>query len=226
MFYNDFAGRESRRVVAAMPLPVVARNASDQAVHFSASGGMDCFAALAMTRRRRRNTRLSSPRMRGSSTPRLIRSITAASGILGHPLSRVTTTEYGFAISRRVASEVCFRISRPLVRGRREDRVRAAPAVSCAICALGTRTRAYRYSGSIPAFPAQWLYGLLRALPGERLSCHRRRARMNLAQLNASTAASEPHDFAVRFLRLRLAHSASIASHRTFVTMANAPHLP
>jgi len=24
-------------------------------------------------------------------------------------------------------------------------------------------------SGSIPAFPAQWLYGLLRALPGERL---------------------------------------------------------
>src|SRR6185436_13472315 len=30
-------------------------------------------------------------------------------------------------------------------------------------------------SGSIPAFPAQWLYGLLRALPGERLFCLRRR---------------------------------------------------
>jgi hypothetical protein len=29
------------------------------------------------------------------------------------------------------------------------------------------RTRAYRFSGSIPAFPAQWFYGLLRALPGE-----------------------------------------------------------
>src|SRR3989442_7437571 len=29
-------------------------------------------------------------------------------------------------------------------------------------------------SGNTPAFPAQWLYGLLRALPGERLSCHRR----------------------------------------------------
>src|SRR5215216_3359785 len=29
-------------------------------------------------------------------------------------------------------------------------------------------------SGSIPAFPAQWLYGLLRALPGERLFCLRR----------------------------------------------------
>ena len=30
------------------------------------------------------------------------------------------------------------------------------------------RTRAYRFSRYSPAFPAQWLYGLLRALPGER----------------------------------------------------------
>src|SRR5947208_16191781 len=52
-------------------------------------------------------------------------------------------------------------------------------------------------SGSIPPFPAQWLYGLLRALPGERLFCLRRRARMTLAQLNASTAAPEPQDVAV-----------------------------
>jgi hypothetical protein len=44
------------------------------------------------------------------------------------------------------------------------------------------------------------------------------------ARLDASTATSGPHDFAVRFLRVRLAHSASTASHRTFVTMANAPH--
>src|SRR5687767_11246571 len=29
-------------------------------------------------------------------------------------------------------------------------------------------------SWSIPAFPAQWLYGFLRALPGERLFCLRR----------------------------------------------------
>ena len=44
-------------------------------------------------------------------------------------------------------------------------------------CAQRTRTRAYRFSGNTPAFPAQWLYGLLRALPGERLSCHRRSTR-------------------------------------------------
>jgi hypothetical protein len=31
-----------------------------------------------------------------------------------------------------------------------------------------TRTRAYRFSGGNPAFPAQWLYGLSRALPGDR----------------------------------------------------------
>src|SRR3978361_177265 len=36
------------------------------------------------------------------------------------------------------------------------------------------RTRAYRSSGGIPAFPARWFYGLFRALPGDRLSCHRR----------------------------------------------------
>src|SRR6201746_2621924 len=30
------------------------------------------------------------------------------------------------------------------------------------------RTRAYRFSGGNPAFPAQWFYGLLRALLGDR----------------------------------------------------------
>jgi hypothetical protein len=31
------------------------------------------------------------------------------------------------------------------------------------------RTRAYRFSGGYPTFPAQWFYGLCRALPGERI---------------------------------------------------------
>jgi DNA-3-methyladenine glycosylase len=72
-------------------------------------------------------------------------------------------------------AEVCIFVCSLLkYRGRREDRVRAAPAVPCAICAQKTRTRAYRFSGNTPAFPAQWLYGLLRDLPGERLFCLRR----------------------------------------------------
>src|SRR5437899_1660662 len=36
-------------------------------------------------------------------------------------------------------------------------------------CAQRTRTRAYRSSGEHPAFPAQWFYGVLRALPGVRI---------------------------------------------------------
>src|ERR1700729_367671 len=48
----------------------------------------------------------------------------------------------------------------PKTRGRREDRVRAAPAVSCALMHKEMRTRAYRFSGNTPAFPAQWLYDL------------------------------------------------------------------
>src|SRR5215470_2888812 len=67
-----------------------------------------------------------------------------------------------------------------------------------------TRTRAYRFSGNTPAFPAQWLYGLLRALPGERPFCLRRpREAFASLGLNASTAAPEPHDFTVRVSHTR-----------------------
>ena len=59
---------------------------------------------------------------------------------------------------------------RPLEwRGRREDR---APAGTrgplCESCATRSCTAAYRCSQDSPAFPAQWLYGLCRDLPGER----------------------------------------------------------
>ena len=57
----------------------------------------------------------------------------------------------------------------------------------------------------IPAFPAQWLYGLLRALPGERLFCLRRpRETFASPALDASTATPGPHDFTVRVRRARL----------------------
>src|SRR5450756_1916848 len=59
------------------------------------------------------------------------------------------------------------KVSRLEIRGRGECRMRAAPAVSRAkLCKK--RTRAYRFSGGTPTFPAQWLYGLSRALPGDR----------------------------------------------------------
>src|SRR5665647_3931420 len=100
----------------------------------------------------------------------------------------------------------------PSNRGSRECRVRAAPAVSCAICAK-KRTRAYRFSGGTPAFPAQWLDGLWRALPGDQdlfvavapriRFCPPGRARNTSARLDANHEASGPHAFAVRFGAVR-----------------------
>ncbi len=52
-------------------------------------------------------------------------------------------------------------------KGRRESRALTAPAAPCAM----RNENAHgldRYSRDIPAFPAQWFYGFLRALPGER----------------------------------------------------------
>jgi hypothetical protein len=80
---------------------------------------------------------------------------------------RLHIRKHSFAISRRMRPKFCRSFRPKKIRGRREDRMRAAPAVSCAKCASRKRTRAYRFSGGNPAFPAQWLYGLCRALPGD-----------------------------------------------------------
>jgi hypothetical protein len=55
-----------------------------------------------------------------------------------------------------------------------ENRAQGRPGGRCTRglvcnCAKKTRTRAYRSSGEHPAFPAQWFYGVLRALPGVRI---------------------------------------------------------
>jgi hypothetical protein len=75
------------------------------------------------------------------------------------------------------------------------------------------RTRAYRFSGGTPAFPAQWLYDLLRAPRRIGLCCLRRlriagssapgRADLPSADLTPTTEASGPHDFTVRFSIVR-----------------------
>jgi len=76
---------------------------------------------------------------------------------------------HGFASSRRISPELCLIASPSIGKGRREDR---APAGTrgplCEGCATRSCTAAYRCSQDSPAFPAQWLYGLCRALPGER----------------------------------------------------------
>src|SRR4051794_3319822 len=87
------------------------------------------------------------------------------------------------------------------------------------------RTRAYRFIGEHPAFPAQWVDGLSRALPGERLFCHRHsKEALASRELDASPAASGPHDCAVRDMpRSSVVAVASTASHRTFVTISSRP---
>ena len=101
----------------------------------------------------------------GSSTPRLLGSIIDVSGILG------PRPPCAIAHSAGTTSEMVSRsrgADRPsldgnfppsIVRGRRECRMRAAPAVSCAMCTESARM-SIQGSGGNPTFPAQWLYGL------------------------------------------------------------------
>jgi len=54
----------------------------------------------------------------------------------------------------------------------KEEREQGMPGARCTrglVCKFvrKNRTRAYRFSGNTPAFPAQWLYDLWRALPGD-----------------------------------------------------------
>ena len=120
------------------------------------------------------------------------------------------TGRHMLAISRRIAPEVCWKLLAPKSEG-----------AGNAGCALHPRSRArsaqrkvhtsIQGNGEHPTFPAQWLYGLLRDLPGEPCT---------FATVDARLGASGPHDFAVRFSCIVMATSASTASHRAFVTCA------
>src|SRR5271168_5086253 len=139
------------------------------------------------------------------------------------------------AFSRHDAPEVCKFICPPkqegAVRsqeGRREDRVRATPAVSCAKVANKKRTRAYRFSGTLRpslrnGFTAYIV--LSPARPGLLVTVVRVN-RSIIANLTPAIGASGPHDFAVRFMRCSSkAHPRPPLPAPTSVTMANAPSL-
>jgi hypothetical protein len=84
------------------------------------------------------------------------------------------------------------------------------------VCAMGSEY-AHEYSqratGKHPTFPHAMVYGLFRALPGDRLSCHRhladmwlvraRLGRLASARLDAGVEASGPHVFTVRVSAVR-----------------------
>jgi hypothetical protein len=84
-----------------------------------------------------------------------------------------TARGYASAFSRREAPELCVRLPpSQTTRGRREDRMRAAPAVSCATMHKKTHT-SIQVQRRHPAFPAQWFTAYSVLAPVTGLSCHR-----------------------------------------------------
>ena len=70
--------------------------------------------------------------------------------------------------------------------------------------------------------PCAMALRLIRDLPGDRLFCHRR-PRDLTRKLDASTGASGPHDFTVRFSAVRRGHLHVHRDPPNVVTLANAP---
>src|ERR1700742_2677867 len=79
------------------------------------------------------------------------------------------------------------------------ERAQGKPGAGCTRGPRATKSTGVgpQVNRSIPAFPARWCYGLLRALPGDRAFLPPSLAD-HLRELSASVGAPEPHDFAVR----------------------------
>jgi hypothetical protein len=80
----------------------------------------------------------------------------------------VACSKHGFAISPRHSREFYLNVLSSEIRGRRECRALDAPAASRAKLNKAHERSHHRSTGNHPAFPAQWFYGLLRALPGDQ----------------------------------------------------------
>ena len=123
-------------------------------------------------------------------------------------VARNSSRTHAQAASRRMSPELCLISSPSIGRGRREDREPAGTRGPLCEVVVEVCTAAYRCSQDIPAFPAQWLYGLCRTLLGERCTiapvalpmtdARARSGRYITARLDASLRAPGPHDFAVR----------------------------
>ena len=115
------------------------------------------------------------------------------------------------APSRHILPELCCSHRPRRRRGRREDRVPAGTRGP--LCANALETDAQRHTGEAkhPAFPAQWLYGLCRALPGERCTIAPVALRMGDLRtrsgphITARLGAQAPGARTTRFCRTRAA---------------------
>jgi hypothetical protein len=107
-------------------------------------------------------------------------------------------------------------------------RAQGMPGARCTRGLVCNRRKKYAHEHTgqrrHPTFPAQWLYGLYRALPGRAgLVVTVAREKRASHELDASIGASGPHDFTVRIRTVRQGTSASTASHPALVTIAKRP---
>ena len=120
------------------------------------------------------------------------------------------TTDEGFRAQRQThLRDLAARFARalpsiscPPVRGRGECRAPDAPAVACAEVVVES-TRACQVTPESPGIPRAMVYGLYRALPGDRAFLPPSSALLS-CELDTSVGVSGPHDFAVRFGVARL----------------------
>src|SRR5258705_4879235 len=84
------------------------------------------------------------------------------------------------------------------------------------------RTRAYRFSGGNPTFTAQWLYGLLRALPGDQ-ACLTPSPALLIADLTPASGRQNDTTWRSAAAPFVKGTTASTASRPALMTLANAP---
>ncbi len=82
--------------------------------------------------------------------------------------SKFSFHRHTFALSRLVLPDLCLVASPSNERGRREDRVPAGTRGPLCESCMTKLHSGIQVKPKHPAFPAQWFYGLCRALPGER----------------------------------------------------------
>jgi hypothetical protein len=160
---------------------------------------------------------LSSPGLTGrSSIPETAVFHRYASGILDAPLSRGMTAErHAKAFSRRTCARV-LQEPRPRKQGRREDRVLAAPAASCA-----TRKHTsihHRFSRHTRPSPRNGVNGVVRAPPGVRDLIVTIAYRSSSADL-APAQGCQDHTSSASRVAPRATRLSSIAARVAFVTM-------
>jgi hypothetical protein len=111
------------------------------------------------------------------------------------------------------------------LRGRREDRVRAAPAVSCASCTK-TKEDAHEHTGSAETLrpsPRNGFTAYFALSLATGLSCHHHLTGLDPQDLTPASGRRDHTTSPSASTPFVKGASASTASHRTFVTIASRP---